>query len=144
MRGLIIPASKETRIQKSVFEAIQTINRNLVCMLELQINALWATRSSHFVMLNAHTLRESQLRMQQALLTISHALYEGNPQPVLANTEKLNDTVTELRQLIEEHQWRQRRRNAHSWLCLAEYGDGATVGTALAFNLPRFAQIKRS
>ena len=103
MRGLIIPASKETRIQKSVFEAIQTINRNLVCMLELQINALWATRSSHFVMLNAHTLRETQLRMQQALLTITHALYEGNPQPVLANTEKLNDTVTEMRQLIDEH-----------------------------------------
>ncbi len=38
---------------KSIFEAIQTINRNLVCMLELQINAHWATRASHFVMLNA-------------------------------------------------------------------------------------------
>nr|VUD23626.1 Putative inner membrane protein [Salmonella sp. NCTC 7297] len=59
MRGLITPASKETRIQKSIFEAIQTINRNLVCMLELQINAHWATRASHFVMLNAHTLRET-------------------------------------------------------------------------------------
>lgn len=103
MRGLIAPASKETRIQKSIFEAIQTVNRNLVCMLELQINALWASRTSHFVMLNAHTLRETQLRTQQALLTITHALYEGNPQPVLANTEKLNDTVAELRQLIAEH-----------------------------------------
>lgn len=103
MRGLIVPASKETRIQKSIFEAIQTVNRNLVCMLELQINALWASRTSHFVMLNAHTLRETQLRTQQALLTITHALYEGNPQPVLANTEKLNDTVVELRQLIAEH-----------------------------------------
>ena len=103
MRGLIVPASKETRIQKSIFEAIQTVNRNLVCMLELQINALWASRTSHFVMLNAQTLRETQLRTQQALLTITHALYEGNPQPVLANTEKLNDTVAELRQLIAEH-----------------------------------------
>lgn len=103
MRGLIVPASKETHIQKSIFEAIQTVNRNLVCMLELQINALWASRTSHFVMLNAHTLRETQLRTQQALLTITHALYEGNPQPVLANTEKLNDTVVELRQLIAEH-----------------------------------------
>lgn len=33
MRGLITPASKETRIQKSIFEAIQTINRNwFVCL----------------------------------------------------------------------------------------------------------------
>jgi hypothetical protein len=38
------------------------------------------------------------------LLTIAHALYEGNPQPILANTEKLNDIVAELRQLIGEHQ----------------------------------------
>ena len=53
MRGLIAPASKETRIPKSIYEGIQTINRNLVCMLELQINAYWATRPSHFVLLNA-------------------------------------------------------------------------------------------
>ena len=33
MRGLIAPASKETRIPKSIYEAIQTINRNLICML---------------------------------------------------------------------------------------------------------------
>ncbi len=39
MRGLITPASKETHIQKAIFEAIQTVSRNLVCMLELQINA---------------------------------------------------------------------------------------------------------
>jgi uncharacterized membrane protein YccC len=42
MRGLITPASKETHIQKAIFEAIQTVSRNLVCMLELQINAYWA------------------------------------------------------------------------------------------------------
>ncbi|EAA8371344.1 FUSC family protein [Salmonella enterica] len=104
MRGLITPASKETRIQKSVFEAIQTINRNLVCMLELQINAHWATRASHYVMLNAQTLRETQQMTQQTLLTIAHALYEGNPQPVMANTGKLNDIVAELRQLMNEQQ----------------------------------------
>ncbi|MBB7608828.1 hypothetical protein HEM23_023800 [Escherichia coli] len=31
------------------------------------------------------------------------ALYEGNPQPVFANTEKLNDAVEELRQLLDNH-----------------------------------------
>ena len=104
MRGLITPASKETHIQKAIFEAIQTVSRNMVCMLELQINAHWASRASHFVMLNAHTLRETQQMTQQTLLTIAHALYEGNPQPILANTEKLNDIVAELRELLREHQ----------------------------------------
>lgn len=49
MRGLITPASKETHIQKAIFEAIQTVSRNLVCMLELQINAHWASRPSHLL-----------------------------------------------------------------------------------------------
>ena len=102
MRGLITPASKETHIQKSIFEAIQTVSRNLVCMLELQINAHWASRASHFVMLNARTLKETQQMTQQTLLTIAHALYEGNPQPILANTERLNEIVAELRQLIND------------------------------------------
>lgn len=103
MRGLIVPASKETHIQKSIFEAIQTVSRNLVCMLELQINAHWASRASHFVLLNAQTLKETQQMTQQTLLTIAHALYEGNPQPILANTERLNEIMVELRQLITEH-----------------------------------------
>lgn len=102
MRGLITPASKETHIQKAIFEAIQTVSRNLVCMLELQINAWWATRPGHFVMLNAHTLRETQQMTQQTLLSIAHALYEGNPQPVRANNEKLTEIVLELRQLLKE------------------------------------------
>ena len=101
MRALITPASKETHIQKSIFEAIQTVNRNLVCMLELQINAYWASRDSHFVMLNAHTLRETQQMTQQTLLTIAHALYEGNPQPIRANSERLTEIAAELRQLID-------------------------------------------
>ena len=104
MRGIIAPASKETHIQKSIFEAIQTVSRNLVCMLELQINAHWASRASHFVLLNAHTLKETQQMTQQTLLTIAHALYEGNPQPSLANSERLNEITAELRELINEHQ----------------------------------------
>nr|VUD23627.1 Putative inner membrane protein [Salmonella sp. NCTC 7297] len=41
---------------------------------------------------------------QQTLLTIAHALYEGNAQPVMANTGKLNDIAAELRQLMNEQQ----------------------------------------
>ena len=39
---------------------------------------------------------------QQTLLSIAHALYEGNPQPVRANNEKLTEIVLELRQLLKE------------------------------------------
>ena len=73
-------------------------------MLELQINAHWASRASHFVLLNANTLKETQQMTQHTLLTIAHALYEGNPQPILANSERLNEIVAELKQLIGEHQ----------------------------------------
>ena len=103
MRGLITPASKETHIHKGIFEAIQTVSRNLVCMLELQINAHWASRHGHLLMLNAHTLRETQLMTQDTLLAIAHALYEGNPRPIKANSEKLNEIVAELRQLVNEY-----------------------------------------
>ena len=74
---------QKTRIPKSIYEGIQTINRNLVCMLELQINAYWSHAPSHFVLLNAQKLRDTQHMMQQILLSLVHALYEGNPQPVL-------------------------------------------------------------
>ncbi|MDU2882163.1 MAG: hypothetical protein E7B94_18655, partial [Enterobacter sp.] len=98
--GIGIPADK----QKAIFEAIQTVSRNLVCMLELQINAHWASRPSHLLMLNAHTLKETQQMTQQTLLTIAHALYEGNPQPIRANSERLNEIVAELKQLMNERQ----------------------------------------
>lgn len=102
MRGLITPACKETHIQKSVFEAIQTTCRNMVCTLELQINAHWASRESHFVMINARTLRDTQHMTQRTLANLSQALYEGNPTPAIASREKLNEIIGELDQLIRE------------------------------------------
>lgn len=102
MRALIVPASKETHIQKSVFEAIQTVSRNLVCTLELQLNAHWATRESHFVMINAHTLRETQQMTHHTLAALSKALYEGNPLPVAANNARLAEIVGELRLMMHQ------------------------------------------
>lgn len=102
MRALIVPASKETHIQKSVFEAIQTVSRNLVCTLELQLNAHWATRESHFVMINAHTLRETQQMTHHTLAALSKALYEGNPSPMAANNARLAEIVGELRQMMRQ------------------------------------------
>ena len=100
LRSLIVPASKETRIQKSLFEAIQTVSRNMVCTLELQLNAYWATRESHFVMINAHTLRETQQMTHRTLEAISRALYEGNPSPAKAHSARLTEIIGELRQIM--------------------------------------------
>lgn len=104
MRGFIAPSCKETHIQKSIFEGIQTVSRNMLCILELQINAYWSSRASHFVLINARTLHESQQITQQTLLTLAHALYEGSPKTILANTERLNEIVAELRQQMREHE----------------------------------------
>ncbi|WP_058911304.1 FUSC family protein [Entomohabitans teleogrylli] len=104
MRALIVPASNETRIQKAIFEAIQTTSRNMVCTLELQINAWWASRESHFLMINARTLRDTQQMSWQTLSALSRALYEGNPSPARANIDKLNEVARELRQLLRDEQ----------------------------------------
>ncbi|CCJ85065.1 FUSC family protein [Cronobacter dublinensis] len=104
LRAFITPASKETHIQRAIFEAIQTTSRNMVCTLEMQINAWWASRESHFLMINAHTLRDSQQMTGNTLAAIAEALREGNPSPVMANREKLAEIVQELRALMKEGQ----------------------------------------
>lgn len=101
-RALITPASKETHIQKSIFEAIQTISRNMICTLELQTNAHWASRESHFLMINSRRLRDAQALTHTTLTSISQALYEGNPLPVKANSERLTEIIAELRELMQQ------------------------------------------
>ncbi|VEB57704.1 Putative inner membrane protein [Salmonella enterica subsp. enterica] len=76
------------------------------------------------------------------MLTIAHALFEGNPQPVLANTGKLNDIAAELRQLMNEQQGDAVAETPIHGYGLAKYGNCPTVGTAFTFDLPGFAQIK--
>lgn len=104
MRPFIGPSSKESHIQKSIFEAIQKVSRNMVCTLELQINAYWATRSSHFLMINARTLRDTQQMAQNALTAIARALQDGNPSPIVANSQALSATMSELHHLMQDKQ----------------------------------------
>lgn len=104
LRALIGPSSKETHINKGIMEAIQTVSRNIVCTLELQINAWWASRESHFVMLNAHTLRETQQMTHNTLQALSQALYQGNSTPVKHNREALAEMVDELSQLLKDRE----------------------------------------
>lgn len=101
-RALMLPASKETGLPKPVLEAIQTLSRNLVCVLELQVDAWWASRESHFIMLNATTLRSTQLVTIRTLLALGEALREGNPEPIAANSQQLAIIAAELKQLMAQ------------------------------------------
>jgi uncharacterized membrane protein YccC len=102
MRALIEPSSKETRTPRSVFEGIQTLNRNLVCTLELQLNAWWASRQSHLIMLNAPALRRTQQMTENTLRALSKVIVEGDTGKIAANSEELAEITRELRQLIAE------------------------------------------
>ncbi|WP_207302032.1 FUSC family protein [[Erwinia] mediterraneensis] len=102
MRALLEPASKETRIPKSVFEAIQTINRNMVYTVEMQINAWWASRESLLIMLNATTLRRTQQMTENTLRALSAMLVSGKSDKLAANSHELAEISRELRQLIQE------------------------------------------
>lgn len=102
MRALIEPSSKETRTPRSVFEGVQTLNRNLVCTLELQLNAWWASRQSHLIMLNAPALRRTQQMTENTLRALSKVIVEGDTGKIAANSEELAEITRELRQLIAE------------------------------------------
>lgn len=98
---LVAPAGRESAIPKEVFDKIQNLCRNIVCVLELQIDAWWASRESHFIMLNATTLRSTQMVTLRTLLTLSDALRQGNPAPIVANSSELDTIAAELKQLLE-------------------------------------------
>lgn len=121
MRSLIDPASKETRTPRSVFEAIQTLNRNIVCTLELQLNAWWASRQSHLILLNAPTLRRTQQMTENMLRTLSRAIVEADTQVMATNGEELAAISRELRQLIAESGYDERVEtpiHGYVWLSL--------------------------
>ena len=101
MATLVTPSSKESAISKEVFDKIQILCRNIVCVLELQIDAWWASRESHFILLNATMLRSTQMVTLRTLLTLAEALRQGNPAPIVANEGELDGIAAELRQLME-------------------------------------------
>jgi uncharacterized membrane protein YccC len=101
-RALITPSSKETHIPKAVFEAIQTLSRNLVCTLELLADAYWASRESHFIMLNAKTLRSSQLLTLRSIELLADLVRNGDQElPQLVSSE-LGEIASELKSLMQE------------------------------------------
>jgi len=100
MRALLEPSSKETRIPKSVFEAIQTINRNMVNTLQMQIEAWWSSRASHLILLNAPTLRRTQQMTENTLNALATLVVKGETEQVIANSHELEAITQELEALI--------------------------------------------
>lgn len=99
LRGLLLPASEETPIPEQVFEAVQTLTRNLVCTLELLVGAYWASRETRFTMLNASTLRSAQLLTLRSIESLANMMRYGEPQE---EAGELRETSDELRALMQE------------------------------------------
>ena len=101
IRTLISPCVRETRIDKDVFDAIQVMSRNLVSTLELLTDAYWATRESHFIMLNAIKLREFQKLSVNTLNALSNALLSGSIEANLSDLPEMVSVSGELKALME-------------------------------------------
>ncbi|WP_029686669.1 FUSC family protein [Tatumella saanichensis] len=102
MRSLLEPSSKETRIPKSVFEGIQVIHRNMVSTLEMQINAWWASRESHLLLLNAPSLRRTQALTENMFRTLSSMLVTGKTDQVATTIAELDEIKRELDTLLSK------------------------------------------
>jgi len=102
MRSLFAPSSKESHIPREVFDAIQTLSRNLLCTLELLADAYWSSRESHFLMLNARTLRSAQVLMLDSLEQLSDLLLNGTKGDEAALNHQLTESVAELKALMQE------------------------------------------
>lgn len=106
MRASLEPAHKESGIPKSVFEGIQTIERNLITIIQMLINAWWGSRDSHLLLLNAPTLRCNQQMTEIMLKNLSDLLIDGHIERIETTGSKLEEMTLELKQLLAqaEHQ----------------------------------------
>jgi uncharacterized membrane protein YccC len=101
MRALHAASSKESHIPREVFDATQTLCRNLLCTLELLADAYWSSRESHFIMLNARTLRHTQRSILDALEKLSYLLRNGSIGDELKISIQLNESAVELQELMQ-------------------------------------------
>ncbi|BEH98417.1 FUSC family protein [Edwardsiella ictaluri] len=104
VRGLLAPSARETKVDKAVFDAIQVITRNLVATLEMMTDAYWASRESHFIMLNATRLRMFQKLTINALHGLSQMLLSGRGEEALEHLPEMEPMVVELKTLIAQAQ----------------------------------------
>ena len=108
-----------------MFEAIQTINRNMVNTMQMQIEARWASRESHLILLNAPTLRRTQQMTENTLNALSALMVKGETEQVIANSHEL-EAITGAGSADRQRSAAGDHRDLR--LCLAESGAGASAG----------------
>ncbi len=101
MRALHAASSKESHIPREVFDATQTLCRNLLCTLELLADAYWSSRESHFIMLNARTLRHTQRSILDCLEKLSLLMRNGSIGDELMISNQLAESAQELAELMQ-------------------------------------------
>ena len=78
LRPLLAPAVKETRLNRTLFEAVQTTMRNTFCTLEMLANTYWRDRQSHFLMQSHPGLRACQQATEAVIIQLALMLKSGD------------------------------------------------------------------
>lgn len=107
MRALLEPACKETRIPRSVFEGIQVIERNIVNIMQMQINAWWSSRDNHLLLINAPALKRNHLITENLLTALSEMLIKGDgaTEKILMADAELHTITYELKALLDQSEF---------------------------------------
>ena len=77
LRNYIAPASKETNLKPHVFEAVQTLHRNMLATMSLMIDAYWSSRESHLLIESEPALSDLHHLIPQALESLQNKLCLG-------------------------------------------------------------------
>lgn len=96
MRPLLGPCFKETKMPKSIFEAIQTLNRNLICVIELQMNAFWASRKVGPEIASNPGILDIQQVITQSFQLLSTTFYSANTPLLMAQIKQIKLSIEKL------------------------------------------------
>lgn len=89
MRHLLDPSEKETKLPKSIFEAIQTLNRNLVCIIELQMNAFWASRKIIPEIASNPGIHDIQRVIEHSFSLLADTFYTADTAPQITQIKQI-------------------------------------------------------
>ncbi|MGY3877651.1 FUSC family protein [Aeromonas enteropelogenes] len=96
LRPLLAPAAKETRLGASLFEAVQTSMRNLLCTLEMLANTYWNDRQSHFLMQSTAQLQACHQATEEVLHQLSLMVKSGDGRGAEAAIARLHQVAREI------------------------------------------------
>jgi uncharacterized membrane protein YccC len=97
LRPLLTPAVKETRLNSTLFEAIQTTMRNTFCTLEMLANTYWRDRQNHFLMQSSPELRACQQASEEVFTQLALMLKNGDPRAAEQAIARLHEAAAEVR-----------------------------------------------